>query len=138
MQEGGQLENAKTLANRLDLLDRVHFLGKISQVRKNFLDGQRPCCVISSFDEDYGYVTLEAMLAAKPVITCSDSGGPLEFVISEETGLVVEPTCDELSEAMEYLANNMVKARDMGQSGRARYKNIGISWNRVVEKLLSA
>ena len=25
--------------------------------------------------EDYGYVTLEAMLAGKPVITCSDSGG---------------------------------------------------------------
>ena len=75
------------------------------------------------------------------MVACNVFGmslGPLEFVISEETGLVVEPTCDELSGAMEYLANNMVKARDMGQSGRARYKNLGISWNRVVEKLLSA
>ncbi len=43
-------------------------------------------------DEDYGYVTLEAMLAAKPVITCTDSGGPLEFVTNDETGLIAEPT----------------------------------------------
>ena len=27
-------------------------------------------------DEDYGYVTLEAMLASKPLITCTDSGAP--------------------------------------------------------------
>lgn len=43
------------------------------------------------YDEDYGYITLEAMLAAKPVITCRDSGGPLEFVQQDETGWVVEP-----------------------------------------------
>ena len=36
--------------------------------------------IFPPLDEDYGYVTLEAMLAAKPVITCTDSGGPLEFV----------------------------------------------------------
>ena len=136
--EGGQLENAKALANRLDLLDRVHFLGKISQSEKISWMANALAVLFPSFDEDYGYVTLEAMLAAKPVITCSDSGGPLEFVISDETGLVVEPTGAELSEAMEYLANNTARAREMGQSGLARYKNLGISWNRVVEKLLSA
>ena len=27
-----------------------------------------------------GYVTMESFLSKKPVITCSDSGGPLEFV----------------------------------------------------------
>ena len=32
------------------------------------------------FDEDYGYVTLEAFLARKPVITTTDAGGTLEFV----------------------------------------------------------
>ena len=36
--------------------------------------------VYAPFDEDFGYVTLEAFLARKPVITARDSGGPLEFV----------------------------------------------------------
>jgi len=45
--------------------------------------------VFPPFDEDLGYVTLEAMLAAKPVITCNDSGGPMEFVRDRENGLLV-------------------------------------------------
>src|SRR5258705_2930071 len=32
------------------------------------------------FDEDYGYVTLEAFLAAKPVITAAHSAGSLKYV----------------------------------------------------------
>ena len=43
-------------------------------------------------DEDYGYVTLEAMLARRPVVTCSDAGGPLDFVRDGDTGRVAEPT----------------------------------------------
>ena len=31
--------------------------------------------VFAPFDEDYGYVTLEAFEARKPVVTASDSGG---------------------------------------------------------------
>ena len=42
-------------------------------------------------DEDYGYVTLEAFYAGKPVITHTDSGGPLEFVIDGYNGYVTEP-----------------------------------------------
>ena len=47
--------------------------------------------VFPPFDEDYGYVTLEAFLARKPVVTTTDAGGPLEFVEDDVTGLVVEP-----------------------------------------------
>jgi hypothetical protein len=36
--------------------------------------------VYPPFHEDLGYVTLEAFLAGKPVITMADSGGPTEFV----------------------------------------------------------
>ena len=43
------------------------------------------------FDEDFGYVTLEAFLARKPVITATDSGGPIEFVVDGVNGFVCEP-----------------------------------------------
>ena len=49
-------------------------------------------------DEDYGYVTLEAMLSSKPVLTCADSGGPLEFVLEKEA--VTEPTGASVGEAV--------------------------------------
>ena len=44
------------------------------------------------FDEDYGYVTLEGFAAARPVVTTTDAGGPLEFVHEGETGLIAGPT----------------------------------------------
>ena len=47
--------------------------------------------VYAPFDEDYGYVTLEAFLCAKPVITATDSGGTLEFVVDGENGFVCAP-----------------------------------------------
>ena len=45
--------------------------------------------VYPPFDEDFGYVTLEAFLARKPVITATDSGGPNEFVVDGVNGFVV-------------------------------------------------
>ena len=42
--------------------------------------------VYAPIDEDYGYVTLQAFLAGKPVITSSDSGGVLEWVEDGVTG----------------------------------------------------
>ena len=50
--------------------------------------------VYAPYDEDYGYVTLQAFLAGKPVITTTDSGGVLEWVEHGVTGLVVEPTAE--------------------------------------------
>lgn len=86
-------------------------------------------------DEDYGYVTLEAMLAARAVITCRDSGGPLEFVKPGETGYVVEPDARAVADAIDQLALDVQRARDMGQAGREHYEAQGISWDHVVEKL---
>ena len=43
------------------------------------------------FDEDYGYIAIEGMAAARAVIVTTDAGGPLEFVRPDETGIVVEP-----------------------------------------------
>ena len=36
--------------------------------------------IFPPYDEDYGYVTLEAFLSGKPVVTTTDAGGPTEFV----------------------------------------------------------
>ena len=62
--------------------------------------------IFAPFDEDYGYVTLEAFLSGKPVITADDSGGPLEFVEDGVTGCVTAPTPAAVADAMALLAGS--------------------------------
>ena len=41
--------------------------------------GRALAVAYAPLDEDYGYVSLEAMLSSKAVVTCADSGGPRDF-----------------------------------------------------------
>jgi glycosyltransferase involved in cell wall biosynthesis len=90
--------------------------------------------IYAPFDEDYGYVTLEAFLSAKPVITATDSGGTLEFVEDGETGFVCAPEPSAIAAAVSRLALDRTLAARLGERGRARAKQI--SWDGVVEHLI--
>src|ERR1700691_225263 len=123
-------------ARKLKLNDRIEWLGGVSEDRKRDLYAHCLGVVFPPADEDYGCVTLEAMLSSKPVITCSDSGGPLEFVLDRQTGLVAQPTSESLAQAMDMLWADRGCGAAMGEAGRARYRDLHISWANVVEKLL--
>jgi glycosyltransferase involved in cell wall biosynthesis len=92
--------------------------------------------VFPPFDEDYGFVALEGMAASKPVVTCSDSGGPPELITHERTGLVVAPTAAALAEAMDRLWQDRERARAWGAAARAHYDALNISWPAIVQRLL--
>jgi glycosyltransferase involved in cell wall biosynthesis len=83
--------------------------------------------------EDFGYVTLQAFFAAKPVITTTDSGGVLEWVEDGVTGLVVEPEPAAIAAAVDALARDPDRARAMGKAGRERVADL--DWTHVVERL---
>jgi len=127
----------RELARSLGVEPRVSWLGEISEEEKIEQYARSLGVIYPPMDEDYGYVTLEAMLAGKPVITCSDSGGPLEFVASGETGMVAEASAAGMAEAMDWLWQNRDCAQRLGQAGRDRYACMHISWENVVERLLS-
>ena len=116
---------------------RVRFEGPVSDSEKIDLFARCLAVLFVPFDEDYGYVTLEAMLASKPLLTCSDAGGVLEFIEHGRNALVCEPDPVELAAAMDRLWMNRPMARSMGAEARASYDALGISWNRVVESLLA-
>jgi glycosyltransferase involved in cell wall biosynthesis len=138
----GEADSPRELAacveaiRQLKVEDRVEWLGWISEEQKRELYANCLGVVFPPADEDYGYITLEAMLSSKPVITCSDSGGPLEFVVDRQTGLVADPTPESLARALDTLWAGRRGAVAMGQAGRARYADLKISWDNVVEKLL--
>jgi glycosyltransferase involved in cell wall biosynthesis len=130
-------ESLQALAQRLGVRPRVEWLGAIDEPEKRQRYAHALGVVYPPVDEDYGYVTLEAMLAAKPVVTCADSGGPLEFVEDGKTGLVAEPTPEGLAAALDQLWEDRARARALGEAGRDQYHSLGISWPRVVRRLLA-
>lgn len=134
---GGQRVQFEELANSLGLGERVRFVGEISREEMVALYTNAQAVFFGPLDEDYGYVTLEAMLAGKPVITCADSGGPLEFVRDTETGYVVPPVPADIAEALDRLMSDPTRAKDMGEAGLARYRAMNISWHSVVDQLLA-
>ena len=134
--EPGSLAQQAKSANKLKFSDRVEWLGMLSEDQKRGLYANCLGVIFPPVDEDYGYATLEAMLSSKPVITSSDSGGPLEFVLDRQTGLVAHSTPESLAEAMDTLWAERGCAAVMGEAGRAHYRDLHISWANVVEKLL--
>ena len=88
------------------------------------------------FDEDYGLVTLEGFLAAKPVVTAADSGGTLEFVDDGVNGFVVAPAPAAIAEAVAAPARAArPMPRALGAAGRERAA--AITWDRVIERLVA-
>ena len=122
--------------SKLEAQGRVDWLGAITEESKRELYAKCEAVIYPPLDEDYGYVTLEAMLSGKPVVTCSDSGGPLEFIESGQNGIVAEPSAKPLAGAMDELWADKPRAARLGNSALESYKARNISWNHVVEKLL--
>ena len=64
-------------------------------------------------------VPFEAFLSAKPVLTTTDAGGPLEIVFDRRTGLVVPPDAAEVARAAGWLREHRDDAASFGRAGKA-------------------
>jgi len=125
------------MADELGISSRIDWTGWINEA--DLVDGYARCVgvVFTPLDEDYGYVTLEAMLAAKPVVTCRDSGEPLAFITHGETGLICEPEPAAIASSLDTLWRDRNAAREWGVAGRQHYDKLGITWDRVLDSLLA-
>ena len=126
----------KLLAAKLGVESRVEWLGFLTEEEKRNAYARAIAVIFPPVDEDYGYITLEAMLSSKAVITCDDSGGPLEFVSHRKTGLIARPTAAALAEALDQFWKERSVAAKYGRAGRASYEQMGLSWREVVRQLL--
>ena len=132
--DGTQRANVERVAQEAGVSDRVSFLGTVADDQLIELYAGALGVVYPPYDEDFGYVTLEAFLARKPVITCTDSGGPNEFVIDGVNGLVCEPQPEAVAVAMNRLAADRRRAASMGDAGHDVARTI--TWDGVIEKLV--
>ncbi|MGZ8622718.1 MAG: glycosyltransferase family 4 protein [Actinomycetota bacterium] len=121
---------------RLRLQGKVRFEIGVSDDRLHQLYLGALAVYFGPFDEDYGYVTLEGFAAGRPVVTLTDSGGPLEFVVDGETGFVRPPEPKGIAEAFDRLQGDHELAARMGTAGNAFVRAEVPRWPDVVARLL--
>lgn len=131
---GPERENLQALAGRLGVADRVDFLGWVDDKEVVELYASALGVYYAPYDEDYGYVTVEAYKAAKPVVTTADAGGVLEFVEDGVNGFVCSPDSPkEIGARFDTLFRGREKARVFGEAGQRKVREI--TWDRVIGTL---
>jgi glycosyltransferase involved in cell wall biosynthesis len=132
--EGSEIDALIRLRRQYDLDDRVSFIGRVDEA--TLLDHLAKCraVVFPTFNEDYGFVTVEAFASGKAVITCRDSGGPAELVRDGENGFVTDPTPESLAKAMRELIADRTLAVRLGEAGAADAARM--TWPDAVGRLL--
>ena len=131
--DGTAAEALRRTAAEAGVADRVDFLGRVDDETLVDLYANALAVVYPPYDEDYGYVTLEAFLARKPVVTASDAGGPLEFVEHNVSGLVCDPDAEAFAAAFNALGDK-ARARTLGDAGHERAR--AVTWDGVIEALV--
>lgn len=124
----------EALVHALGVSDRVRFLGEVSDDEIIDLYAGALGVIFAPYDEDFGYVTLEAFLSGKAVITTTDAGGPNEFVVDGVNGRVTVPDPEAIAEAIAMLDRDRRSAAAFGDAGYERAR--AVTWTGVVERLV--
>jgi alpha-maltose-1-phosphate synthase len=89
--------------------------------------------VCPSVYEPFGIINLEAMACATPVVA-TRTGGIVEVVVPEETGLLVEPRdAQQIADSVNRILKDPALAKKFGQNGRARVER-QFSWTYIAEQ----
>jgi glycosyltransferase involved in cell wall biosynthesis len=135
-ESGDDLDRLMSVIREHQLERRVEVMPRwISEEEKRrLLAGARGVLYLPIDEDSYGYVTLEAFHAQKPVITFTDSGGTLELVEDRHNGAVVENQ-RQLAKAIDELFEDQPLAERWGTAALATIKRLDISWDRVISRL---
>jgi glycosyltransferase involved in cell wall biosynthesis len=128
--EGEELSRLRELAAGDS---RVKFLGRLSENELAIQLGSSYAVPFVPFAEDYGLVAIEALRSGKPLLTCTDSGGPTEFVVEGRNGFVANPNVDSLKSAMERCLNSL-DYKSLSIAASLSVKDV--SWDQVVDCLV--
>jgi glycosyltransferase involved in cell wall biosynthesis len=130
--DGPDRERLEQLAAGLN--GQVEFAGRVDEDELADLYARCLAVYYAPVDEDFGMVPYEAFLSAKPVLTTTDAGGPLEVVHDRSTGVVVAPEPGELARAAVYLDLHRDEAKAWGLAGKAVAERV--TWDACVDALL--
>ena len=131
--EGPDRERLERLASGLN--GQVEFAGRVDDERLADLYARCLAVYYAPVDEDFGMVPYEAFLSAKPVVTTTDAGGPLEVVHDRETGRRRRARRRRSSRARARTSRAHVdEAKAWGRAGKAIAERV--TWDACVDALL--
>lgn len=131
--DGPDRAQLERLADDLGIRERVTFLGRLPDAEVVRLYRTCRAVVYVPVDEDYGYAAVEGLMAGKPVLTTTDSGGVREFVRAGENGAVVPPEPAALAAVLDAWWQHPDAAARLGKC--APEAVAAINWERVVYEL---
>ena len=131
---GDEEDRLRQLIGNSTAKDSIALLGLASGDMKLECYARSAVFALSSDNEGFPLVPLEAGAFGKPVVATSVGGVP-EAVVSGESGLLVERDDDKaLADAIVGLLIDPVEARRMGKNGRRRVES-EYTWTRSAKKL---
>lgn len=120
---------------RLGLRERCRLGGHVAEAELIDALSRARAVFYGPYDEDYGYATIEAFLAEKPVITCADSGEAARIVARTGGGWVVDCDAVAIAAALQnvyHQSDAQLEARGRAGASFAR----GLSWQHIVDELV--
>jgi glycosyltransferase involved in cell wall biosynthesis len=116
-------EKASKIIAKLGLEKRVFITGRVTTERLVSLYSTHSVVVVPSLYEGFGLPAAEAMACETPVV--STTSGALREVLSEKTGILVEPKNPRaISEAVINVLDNSDLRKRMGKNGRKRVEEM--------------
>jgi glycosyltransferase involved in cell wall biosynthesis len=133
---GPEEDKLRLQIERLGLGQRCRLNGHVPEDELIDALAQARAVFYGPYDEDYGYATIEAFLAEKPVVTCTDSGEAARIVARTGGGWVVEPKAAAIAAALQdaYRQSDDQLAA-LGRSGASFARTL--SWEHVVDELVT-
>jgi glycosyltransferase involved in cell wall biosynthesis len=115
------LEELKTLVKDLGIEDKVVFTGFSKEVTQHM----QLCdsVVLATQKETFGLVVIEAMVN-KACMIATNSGGPLEIIDDETTGLLFERNSSDLADKLKMLYTNPQLKDKLSQAGYKKAKEM--------------
>ena len=116
--EPDYFEELQSLVRDLNLADRFHFLGGVTNLREHLSGAD--IFVLPSRSEGFSNAIVEAMAASLPVVA-TNVGGNAEAVQDGVSGFIVPPGEPQaLAAAIEQLLADPSRAKSMGDAGKLR------------------
>ncbi len=136
---GAYAEELLHLASSTGVSERVLIENRpISEHEKREIIGRSLAVAYFPLNGDwYGYASLEGAQSCKPLLTTTDSGGVLEFVVHERNGLICNPDAKAIAESLDRLYSDRNLVEDLGHEANQTIEKLRIDWDSVIHDLLA-
>lgn len=137
----GDKEFYQKIANSLGLKDVIHCNGSVSDIGMKYADSS--LFVLSSRNEGFGLVLVEAMAAGLPVVSFDCPCGPSDIIHDGEDGILVENgNIEQMAESICWMINHPEARIQFGERARCNVMrfaqdNIMNMWQELFDSLSS-